>query len=241
MRLAGKTAIIIGGSRGIGRAMSERFAEEGAKVVVGYSQNKTAADETVIGIQEANGEAMAVRANLDSLADIRHLYDKTAQAYGKPDIVVVNAATVLIKPAIDVTEQEFDKLFAINAKGVFFAMQEAAKYLQDNGRLLVTSSAGTKMLFPGNSVYLGSKGAVEQFVRTFAQELASRGITVNSILPGFTDTDMLPERDRKMADQASPFGRIGSPKDIADAAILLASEEARWITGQELGVTGGLY
>jgi 3-oxoacyl-[acyl-carrier protein] reductase len=237
----GKVAVVIGGSRGIGRAISLRLAREGASVVVTYVVGKAAADEVVELISRDGGTATAVQADLARVESLRALFDAAEKTYGTVDILMINGATAVIKPAVEVTEEDYDGVFAINAKGVFFALREAAERLNDGGRIVVTSTAGTKMLFPGNSVYLGSKGAAEQFVRTFAQELAPRGITVNSLLPGFTDTGLLPDRDRAIAADASPFGRIGQPEDVADVAAFLASDDARWVTGQEVGAAGGVF
>ena len=238
--IAGKVAIVIGGSRGIGRAMALRLAREGASVVVTYVQGKADADDVVETITRDGGRAAAVQADLASVSSIKDLFGAAETVYGTVDILMINGATAVIKPAIEVTEEDYDRVFSINTRGVF-ALREAAERLNDGGRIVVTSTGGTKMLFPGNSVYLGSKGAVEQFVRTFAQELAPRRITVNSLLPGFTDTGLLPDRDRAIAADASPFGRIGQPEDVADAATFLASDDARWVTGQEVGAAGGVF
>ena len=132
-------------------------------------------------------------------------------------------------------------MFDVNAKGIFFTLQLAAKRLRNGGRIIVTSTGGLKMLIPGNALYLASKGPIEQLVRTVAQELGPRHITVNAILPGYTRTDLLPERDRHVAAEASPMNRIGEPSDVADVAAFLASDDARWITGQEVGVGGGVF
>lgn len=239
--LANKTALVIGGSRGIGRAISERLAREGAAVIINYAHNQQAAEAVVETIARSGGKAQAIQADISQSTHIKRLFDEAEQVFGKLHIVFANAATALIKPAVEVSEEEYDIMFDTNAKGVYFVMQEAAKRLEDGGRIVVTSSAGTKMLFPGNSAYLGTKGAVEQFVRTFAQELAPRNITVNSLLPGYTNTELLPERDRKVAAGASPFNRIGEPEDVADVAVFLASDDARWVTGQEIGAAGGVF
>ncbi len=225
--LSNKTALVVGGSRGIGRAICERLGDEGATVVVNYAHNRQAAEAVVETIIGKGGRAHAVQADISQPDAIKRLFDETEEAVGKLQIVVANAAIALIKPAVDVSEAEYDAMFDTNTKGIYFIMQEAAKRLDDGGRIVVTSTGGTKMLFPGNSVYLGTKGAVEQFVRTFAQELGPRNITVNSLLPGFTDTDLLPDRDRKVAASASPFGRIGEPKDVADVAVFLVGDDAR--------------
>ncbi|HET6741994.1 MAG TPA: SDR family oxidoreductase [Kribbella sp.] len=239
--ISNKVAVVIGGSRGIGRAMSTRLAREGAAVLVCYAHDPGPADQTVAEISKNGGHAAAQQCDLADLQQIAATFDRAETDLGTVDILMVNGAAAVIGPVTEVTPTEYDQVFAVNSRGVFFAMQQAAQRLNDGGRIIVTSTGGTKMLFPGNSVYLGSKGAAEQFVRTFAQELAHRSITVNAILPGFTDTDLLPDRDRAVAAQASPFGRIGRPEEVADAAVLLASDDARWITGQALGAAGGVF
>jgi 3-oxoacyl-[acyl-carrier protein] reductase len=239
--LNGKVAIVTGGSRGIGRGIAERLAREGAAVIINYVANDEAANDTVRAITEAGGKARAVKADLSRVDEIKRLFDETEAAFGGIDIVVANAATAIIKPFVEFTEEEYDQVFDVNAKGIFFIMQQAAQRVRDGGRIIVTSTGGVRMLIPGNSLYLASKGPIEQLVRTVAQELGPRNITVNALLPGYTDTDLLPERDRRVAADASPFKRMGSPADVADAAVFLASDEARWVTGQELGAGGGVF
>ena len=147
----------------------------------------------------------------------------------------------LQRPLVDCTEAEYDRIFDTNTKGVFFTLQQAARRLRDNGRIIVTSTGGTQMLMSDLSLYLGSKGAVEQFVRVLARELGPRGITVNTLSPGFTDTDMLPDNDRAVAAGQSPFNRVGQPSDVADVAVFLAGPAARWVTGQNIAAGGGVF
>jgi len=239
--LFGKNAVITGSSRGIGRAIAEGLAKQGAAVVINFVTDKKAAGETVAAITSAGGKAISIQADISKVSEITRLFDEAEQALGKLHIVVSNAGTADIKPFIDVTEADYEKVFNTNAKGVFFTMQEAAKRIENKGRIIVISTGGVKMLIPGNALYLGSKGTIDQLVRTMAQELGHRNITVNAVLPGYTNTDLLPDRDRKVAADASPFKRIGEPEDIAQAAVFLASDEARWITGQEIGVGGGVF
>ena len=237
----GKNALVTGSSRGIGRAIAEGLAKQGATVVINFISDKEAADETVKAITNAGGKAISIQADVSKVKEIKRLFDEAEQALGKLHIVVSNAGTAVIKPFIEVTEADYDKVFNTNAKGVFFTMQEAGKRIEEKGRIIVISTGGVKMLIPGNALYLGSKGTINQLVRTMAQELGHRNITVNAVLPGYTNTDLLPDRDRKVAADASPFKRVGEPEDIAAAAVFLASDEARWITGQEIGVGGGVF
>ncbi|WP_054311213.1 SDR family oxidoreductase [Mesorhizobium sp. 1M-11] len=237
----GKTAIVTGSSRGIGRAIAERLADGGATVVINYLKNESRAREVVNGIEAKGGKANAVRADMSKLAEIRRMFNEAEAAFGKLDIVVANAATAIIKPLIDSSEEDYDRVFDTNTKGVFFILQEAAKRLRDGGRIVVISTGGTKMFFSQTSLYLGSKGAVEQFVRVLSRELGPRNITVNAVSPGFTDTELLPERDRAVAAGMSAFDRIGSPKEVAEVAAFLASDAARWVTGQNVGAGGGVF
>jgi 3-oxoacyl-[acyl-carrier protein] reductase len=152
-----------------------------------------------------------------------------------------NAGVAVIKPITESTEEEFDFVFGANTKGVFFTLQQAARQVRDGGRIVVVSTGGTRMLMSGTALYLGSKGAAEQFVRVLSRELGPRNITVNVLSPGFTDTDLLPERDRKIAARMSPFARIGEPAEVASVAAFLASDDARWVTGQNVGAGGGVF
>lgn len=238
--LRGKTALVTGSSRGIGRAIAEGLAAKGAAVVVNYVSNRKAADEVVVAIANKGGKAIAIEADISVLADVRRLFDETENQLGAIDIVVANVGVAIIKPSIEVSEADFDLVFGTNAKGTFFTLQEAARRVRDGGRIIAVSTGGTKMFFTQTALYLGSKGAVEQFVRVLSRELGARGINVNALSPGFTDTDLLPERDRAVAAGMSPFGRIGATRDVADVAVFLASDEARWLTGENIQAGGGV-
>ncbi|MFF4499095.1 SDR family oxidoreductase [Streptomyces sp. NPDC001401] len=230
-----------GASRGIGRAIAAGLAANGAAVAVGYVNSEDRARETVRAITEEGGTAVAIGADLSRPAEVLRLFDEAEKALGSPDIVVANAADALVKPLAECTEEDYDRIFDTNTKGVFFTLREAARRLRDGGRIIVTSTGGTKMFFTDTSLYLGSKGAVEQFVRVLSREVGPRGITVNAISPGFTDTDLLPDRDREVAAGMSPFGRVGAPGDVADVAVFLAGPQARWVTGQNVGAGGGVF
>src|SRR5947208_5086070 len=230
--LQGKTAVVTGSSRGIGRAITEGLAANGAAVVVNYVSNTKAVQEVVAAIEAKGGRAIAVQADIADLSDVRRLFDEAESQLGAIDIVFANVGVAVIKPVVEASEADFDLVFGTNAKGTFFTLQEAARRVRDNGRIIAVSTGGTKMFFTHTALYLGSKGAVEQFVRVLSRELGPRGVTVNALSPGFTDTDLLPERDREVAAGMSPFGRVGAPADVADVAVFLASDEARWVTGQ---------
>lgn len=236
----GKTAIVSGSSRGIGRAIAEGLAAKGASVVVNYVGNRKAADDAVAAISASGGKALAIQADISIPADVRRLFDETEDQLGAIDIVVANVGVAVMKPLVEASEADFDLVFGTNARGTFFTLQEAARRVRDGGRIIAVSTGGTKMFFTQTALYLGSKGAVEQFVRVLSRELGPRGVTVNALSPGFTDTDLLPERDRAVAAGMSPFGRIGAPRDVADVAVFLASDAARWLTGENIQAGGGV-
>ncbi|GLY88281.1 SDR family oxidoreductase [Actinoallomurus iriomotensis] len=239
--LSGKAAVVTGASRGIGRAIALGLAARGASVAVNYLKNDKLAAEVVAAIEADGGTAVALQADLSRPAEVTGLFSRAEQALGPLDIVFANAADAVIKPLVECTEEDFDRVFAANVKSVFFTLQEAARRVRDGGRIVATSTGGTRMFFTETSLYLGSKGAVEQFVRVLSRELGPRNVTVNAISPGFTDTDLLPERDREVAAGMSPFGRVGRPQDVADVAVFLAGDEARWITGQNIAAGGGVF
>jgi 3-oxoacyl-[acyl-carrier protein] reductase len=239
--LQGKSAVVTGGSRGIGRAIALKLASNGAAVVIGFVKNEARAREVVKTITDAGGRATAVQADLSRPSEVTRLFDEAQQSFGALDIVVANAADIIVKPLAECTEEDYDRIFATNTKSVFFTLKEAARRLNKGGRIIVSSTGGTKLFFPEQSLYLGSKGAVEQFVRALSWELGDRGITVNTISPGPTETDMMQERYRDRAASMSPFKRIGDPQEIADIAVFLASEAGRWVTGQNIGAGGGAF
>ncbi|HWH79880.1 MAG TPA: SDR family oxidoreductase [Candidatus Binatus sp.] len=238
--LKGKSALVTGGSRGIGRAIVERLAADGAAVVINYSRNKSFAEEMVDGIVARGGRAVAISADVSKPAEVRRLFNEAEKAVGNLDIVVANAGVYLSRPLIENTEADYDYVFDINTRGVFFTLQEAARRVSDGGRIVVVSSGGTKMMFPNASLYLGSKAAVEQFARSLSRELGPRNVTVNILSPGFTDTDMLPEEYRAFGASLSAFNRVGTPEEVADVSAFLASHAARWVTGENIQAGGGV-
>src|SRR5207249_2147765 len=238
--LEGKTALVTGGSRGIGRAIAERLAADGAAIVINDARNEQLADEVVKAISAKGGKAIGVQADVSKPAELPRLFSEAEKAIGGLDIVIANAGVHIVKPLIENTEADYDYIFDINTRGVFFTLQEAGRRVRDGGRIVVVSTGGTKMHFANMSLYLGSKGAIEQFARSLSHELGPRNVTVNVLSPGFTDTDMLPEEYRAYGASLSPFDRVGTAKDVADAAAFLASDAARWVTGENLQAGGGV-
>jgi 3-oxoacyl-[acyl-carrier protein] reductase len=240
LTLEGKTALVTGSSRGIGRAIAENLAANGAAVVINYARNKQPAEAVVNNIVGKGGKAIAIGADISKTAELRQLFSEAEKAMGRLDIVVANAGVHIERPLIENTEADYEYVFDTNTKGVFFTLQEAARHVRDGGRIVVVSTGGTQMHFPNHSLYLGSKGAIEQFARSLSVELGPRNVTVNVLSPGFTDTDMLPEQYREYGASLSPFNRVGTARDVADVAAFLASDAARWVTGQNLQAGGGV-
>jgi len=238
--LNGKVAIVTGSSSGIGRAIAERLAHDGAIVVVNYSKSAEKAQQVVTRIQATGGKAVAVQADMSLVSEARRLVNDALGKFGRLDILVNNAGKFMPKLLADMTEAEFDQVMALHAKGPYFAMQEAAKVMKDGGRIVNISTAGTRMNFLGASAHLGSKAALEQYTKSLAQELAPRHITVNAVSPGITDTGVLSEQYQQLGIQLSLLKRLGLPKDIADVVAFIVSEEARWLTGQNIHADGGI-
>lgn len=240
--LEGKTAIVTGSSRGIGRAIALRLARDGANVVVTYHSSKDTAEEVVNEIKDKGADAIALQVNVREVEDVRDLFSKAIDHFGKVDILVNNAAGKnIFKPNIKMTPEEYDSMFDIT-RGVYFALQEAADKLADGGSIVSISTGGTSMATPGGGAYAGSKAAVEQFSHSLAKELGDRDITVNTVAPGVTDTDGL-VLEQKQIDQLiaqTPLHRLGKPDDIANVIAMLVSDDANWITGQNIRATGGI-
>jgi 3-oxoacyl-[acyl-carrier protein] reductase len=230
-------------NRGIGAGIALRLARDGAKVVVNYQKDKKAADAVVAAISSTGGSAVAVQADASSSTDVDRLFSEAKRIYGRVDIVVANAGIFLGSPIATQSNTEFDKLFDVNVKGVFYALRAAANHVEANGRIVVLGSILKSGTSQGYGAYSATKAAVEVLANTAAQELGAKGITVNTIHPGPTDTDMLAPSVanpgvRAYFEGITPFKRLGTVADIADSVALVTSESARWISGQNIVVAG---
>lgn len=242
--LKNKVAIITGASRGLGKKTAIELAKKGVKVVINYNSNLAEAESTVNEIIVLQGEAMAIQADVSKSNEVNQLFEKTIQHFGKVDIVINNAGIMVTKLLKDFTEEEFDKQFSINVKSVFLMMKKASELLEDNGRIINISSSTSRLMMPTYSIYSATKAAVEQMTKVFAKEIGTRGITVNSILPGPMNTELFlhgksQELINKIA-SLSAFERIGNVDDIVPTILFLSRTESQWITGQNIGTNGGM-
>ncbi|HET7060735.1 MAG TPA: SDR family oxidoreductase [Nitrosospira sp.] len=241
--LKDKVAIVTGSSRGIGAEIARTLGGAGAKVIVNYALNRPAADAVCLDITKTGGESLAVRADVSHAAEARILFDAAIGRFGRVHILVNNAGVLVSRKIADITDEEFDRVLAVNTKGVFHMLREAATRMDDGGRVVSLSSTVTRLMLPNYAAYAASKGAVEQLTRVFAREVGERGITANIVSPGPVNTEMFTtgkteETIRRMA-QMSFEGRVGEPEDIARAVLFLVSHDAGWITGQNISVSGG--
>ncbi|AKG36805.1 SDR family oxidoreductase [Paenibacillus durus] len=251
-RLEGKIALVTGGSRGIGKGIALRLAEEGALVIVHYGNRRDAAEEAVHLIEEQGGRAIPIGAGLETSLGVKQLVASLEEALlrhtgdNRFDILVNNAGIGTSQPFEETTEEAFDELFAVNVKAPFFLAQQALPLLRNGGRIINISSGVTRIAYPQIMAYNLTKGAINTFTLHLAQLLGPRGITVNAVLPGIVDTDVnatwlhTPE-GQKYASEMSALGRIGQPSDIADIVAFLSSSDSRWVTGQMVDATGGSH
>ncbi|HEX2847073.1 MAG TPA: SDR family oxidoreductase [Chitinophagaceae bacterium] len=241
--LSEKVILVTGSSKGIGAAVAKKLATTGAKVIVNYAGSQADADAVVESIVKAGGSAIAIQADVSKAEQVRALFDKAIATYGKIDVLVNNAGIMITKPIKDTSDEDFTRQFDINVRGVFNTLREAAAKLADNGSIINFSTTVTRLMLPTYGTYVATKAAVEQLTRVFSKEIG-RGINVNSISPGPTNTELfIKGKPQEVIDRLAsmnPFGRIGEPDDIADVVVFLASDAAKWINAQNIGVNGGM-
>jgi 3-oxoacyl-[acyl-carrier protein] reductase len=244
--LAGKVALITGASRGIGAAIAARFARDGARVAVNYARSEKEANEVVAAITAAGGSAIAIKADVGDPAAIPPMFAAVTKAFGRLDVLVNNAAVMQRTFLPDVTAESIDAHFNVNVRGYLLCVKHAAELMTGGGSIINVGSAISRMAYPGAVVYTATKGAIDVMTRVLAAELGPKGIRVNVLAPGSTRTDMNSEKSGKTKEEeqqeiaATALRRIGEVEDIADAAALLASNDARWITGAWLDASGGI-
>jgi 3-oxoacyl-[acyl-carrier protein] reductase len=245
-KLSGKVAVVTGASKGIGASIAEHLAAEGATVVVNYASSKTDVDQVVDRITKRGGSALAVQANVAKQADIERLFAETKKTFGRLDILVNNAGIYEFSPLENITEEHYQRHFDLNVHAVLFVSQAALKLFNSAGGSIINmSSVVSTMALPNAAVYSGSKAAVDAITRSLAAELGPRRIRVNAIRPGMVETEGtrsagITESDmRKQVEAQTPLGRIGQPRDIANLAVFLASDDSSWITGETFLISGG--
>ncbi|OZI34278.1 oxidoreductase [Bordetella genomosp. 10] len=246
-KLKGKVALVTGASKGIGAAIAKTLAAHGAAVVVGYSSSKAGAEAVVAEIEQAGGRAIAAGGDVAKEADTVRLVQSAIDAFGRLDILVNNSGVYGFQPIEEVSEAEFHRHFNTNVLGLLLTTKAAVKHMGEGASIINISSGITSLLPPGTAVYSATKGAVEAITGVLAKELGPRKIRVNSLSPGYTETEGThssgitgSEMESQMVAQ-TPLGRGGNPQDIADVAAFLASDDARWVTADNLHATGGLH
>jgi len=243
--LSGKVALVTGASRGIGRATAVRLAQDGAKVALNFASNVAKAEEVKREIEAAGSEAMLLQGDVSKLDVVTDLVNKTIDAWGRLDILVNNAGIARDNLLLKMSEDDFDKVIATNLKGVFNCTKAVTKIMmkQRGGRIVNMSSVVALRGNVSQANYAAAKAGIIGLTKSAARELASRGVTVNAVAPGFIDTDMtaaLSEKVKEVLLKEIPAGRMGTPEDVANAVAFLVSDQAAYITGQVLSVNGGL-
>lgn len=244
MELAGKTAFVTGGTRGIGRRIAEKLADLGCNVAVNYFRSRDAANETVRSLESRNVRAKSYRANIGRIDKLEEMVAAVGEDFGKVDIFISNAALGLFTTALEIDDRAWDLSMRTNAQALLFGVQAACKLMPDGGKIVALSSLGSQRYIPGYAAIGISKAAIETLTRYLAFELASRRINVNTVSGGFIDTDALkvfPNYDDMVSEvvRRTPFGRMGTPDELADVVVFLCTQKAQWITGQVIVVDGG--
>jgi 3-oxoacyl-[acyl-carrier protein] reductase len=242
-KLAGKVAVVTGGSRGIGAAITKRLAADGASVAITYSKGVDTAASVVKDIESRGGKAIAIQADAADADAVKAAVEKAVETFGSLDILVNNAGTAIPKPFEETTLEEMDRVIDINIRGVFIATQAALKHMKSGGRIIsIGSAVGERVAAPGLVPYAGTKGAVKMFTQALAREIGSRGITVNNVQPGPIDTELNPASGDWAVPQkaATALNRYGTVDEIAAMVAFVAGPEASYITGANLTVDGGM-
>ncbi len=245
-KLTGKVAVVTGASKGIGAGIAKALAAEGAAVVVNYAASKSGADAVVAAITSAGGKAVAIQGDVSKAKDAQAIIDTAVKTYGRLDILVNNSGIYAFSPLEEITEEQFHQMFDINVLGILLTTQAAAKHLGEGGSVINISSGVTTIFPPHSAIYTGTKGAVDAITGVLAKELGARKIRVNAINPGIVETEGTHTAGFIGSDFESafvaqtPLGRVGKPKDIADIAVFLASDDSAWLTGEHLLASGGL-
>jgi 3-oxoacyl-[acyl-carrier protein] reductase len=243
--LSGKIAVVTGGSRGIGAAIATQLAIDGAVVVVNYVSHQAEADDVVQKIVQAGGKGIAIQADISKTEDVHLLFEEIIEQFEGLDLLINNAGATHIRPMpiVDATEEIYDGTFAVNTKGTFLCLREAAKRMRDGGRIVNLSSTGVFDAHPGYAIYSAAKSAVEVFTRVLCKELKGRNITVNCVAPGATATEQWRKGKSEQLLQTianlSPLNRLGTPEDVAGLVAFLVSPQGEWINGQIIRVNGG--
>jgi 3-oxoacyl-[acyl-carrier protein] reductase len=239
-----KIAIVTGASRGIGAAISRRLAADGFAVIINYAASADAAESLATEIEKAGSRALAVKADVSDPVAVKTMFDTAEKEFGGADVLVNNAGLMLLSPIAETTDELFDRLIAINLKGVLNGMREAAKRLRSGGRIISFSSSVVGLYQPTYAVYAATKAGVEAMTHVLSKELRGRNITVNAVAPGPTATELfLKGKPQEVIDHLSklaPLERLGQPEDIANAVAFLAGPDGAWVNGQVLRVNGGI-
>lgn len=238
-----KTAIVTGGSRGIGAAISQRLAADGCAVVINYVGNAKAAGDLVKAIEKAGGRAIAVQGDVSDPAAMRTLFDTAEHTFGGVDIVVTSAGIMPTAPVGEAADEDFDRVVAVNLKGTFNVLREAAKRMRDGGRMIAFSTTVVATKLETYGLYTATKAAVEALTGILAKEMRGRNIAVNAVAPGPVGTDLLAGCTPEMLDmfaKAAPMERLGTPNDIAGLVSFLAGPDGGWVNGQTIRANGGL-
>jgi 3-oxoacyl-[acyl-carrier protein] reductase len=246
-KLSGKVAVVTGASKGIGAAIAKALAAEGASVIVNYSSSRSGADAVVADIAKAGGKAVAVQGDVSKAAEAKGVVDAAVRHYSRLDILVNNSGVYEFLPIQDITEEHFHRHFNTNVLGLLLTTQAAVRHLSEGGSIINIGSLASRITPAASAVYSGTKGAVDAITGVLAKELGPKRIRVNSINPGVVETEgtvgagFIGSDFEKAAIAQTPLGRSGKPDDIAAVAVFLASNDSRWLTGEQLVASGGMH